>query len=96
MPKGYIIAHITVKNPEAYKEYILRDTPILRDLGGTFIIRGGQAQVMEGETQERHVVIEFPSYEQALTAFNDPEYQEVANIRRANAESTIVVVEGAE
>ena len=42
----------------------------------------------------RHVVIEFPSYEAALTAYNDPEYQEVAEIRRRCAESTIIVVEG--
>jgi uncharacterized protein (DUF1330 family) len=95
MPKGYIIAHVTVKNPEAYKEYVERDTPILKNLGGNFVIRGGQSQVMEGSAHERHVVIEFPSYEAALTAYNDPEYQEVAEIRRNNADSTIIVVEGA-
>ena len=94
MPKGYIVAHVTVRNPEAYKEYIERDTPILKALGGTFVIRGGQAQVMEGESLERHVVIEFPSYEAALAAYNDPEYQEVAEIRRRNADSVIIVVEG--
>ena len=94
MPKGYIIAHVTVKNPEAYKEYVVKDTPILQGLGGRFIIRGGTAEVKEGETQERHVVIEFPSYEAALAAYNDTEYQQVAEIRRRNAENTIVVVEG--
>ena len=94
MPKGYIIGHITVTDPEAYPEYVRRDTPILKDLGGDFIIRGGQSQVMEGETNERHVVIEFPSYEAALAAYNDPDYQEVAEIRRNAAKSVIVVVEG--
>ncbi len=94
MPKGYIIGHITVNDPEAYKEYVTRDTPILQGLGGRFIIRGGQAQVMEGEALQRHVVIEFPSYEAALTAYNDPAYQEVAAIRRRTAESVIIVVEG--
>ncbi|MBW4706954.1 DUF1330 domain-containing protein [Roseobacter sp. YSTF-M11] len=94
MPKGYIIAHITVTNPDAYKEYVIKDTPILEGLGGRFVIRGGQAQVVEGESLERHVVIEFPSYAQALAAYNDPEYQEVAEIRRRNAESSIIVVEG--
>ncbi len=95
MPKGYIIGHITVTNPDAYKEYVERDTPILQALGGQFIVRGGQAEVMEGETLMRHVVIEFPSYAQAMTAYNDPEYQEVADIRRRNADSVIIVVEGA-
>lgn len=94
MPKGYFIAHITVRNPEAYKEYVTRDTPILQRLGGTFIIRGGQSTIVEGSLHERHVVIEFPSYQAALDAYNDPEYQEVADIRRRNADSSIVIVEG--
>ncbi len=94
MPKGYIMGHITVKDPEAYKEYVERDTPILNALGGQFVIRGGQSEVPEGETLQRHVLIEFPSYEAALAAYNDPEYQEVAEIRRRNADSVIIVVEG--
>lgn len=96
MPKGYIIGHITVNDPEAYKEYVVRDTPILHALGGRFIVRGGQSQVMEGQTLSRHVVIEFPSYEAALKAYNDPDYQEVADIRRRTADSVILVVEGTE
>ncbi len=94
MPKGYIIGHITVNDPEAYKEYVEKDTPILQGLGGTFIVRGGQSQLMEGDAHERHVVIEFPSYEAAVTAYNDPDYQEVAKIRQRTADSTILLVEG--
>lgn len=94
MPKGYIIGHITVRDPEAYKEYVERDTPILKRLGGTFVVRGGQSEIMEGETFARHVVIEFPSYQEALAAYNDPDYQEVAKIRKRTADSTILVVEG--
>jgi uncharacterized protein (DUF1330 family) len=94
MPKGYFIAHITVRDPEAYKEYVARDTPILEALGGKFIVRGGQSEMMEGSLLQRHVVIEFPSYEAALAAYNDPGYQEVADIRRRSAESSVVIVEG--
>lgn len=94
MPKGYIIGHITVRDMHAYKEYVEKDTPILTGLGGRFIVRGGQSQVMEGEVHERHVVIEFPSYDAALAAYNDPEYQEVMKIRQRTADSTILVVEG--
>lgn len=94
MPKGYIIGHIKVTNPDTYPEYVRRDTPILESFGAGFVVRGGKGQVLEGEAGDRHVVIEFPSYEAALAAYNDPEYQKVADIRRASAESTIIVVEG--
>ncbi len=94
MPKGYIIGHITVNDPEAYKEYVEKDTPILKALGGSFIIRGGTSEVAEGESLNRHVVIEFPSYEAAKAAYNDPEYQKVAEIRRRTADSVIILVEG--
>lgn len=94
MPKGYLIGHITVRDPEGYKEYVEKDTPILEGLGGRFIVRGGQAQVVEGEAHARHVVIEFPSYEQAVAAYNDPAYQEVMRIRQRTADSTIILVEG--
>jgi uncharacterized protein (DUF1330 family) len=96
MPKGYIIGHITVTDPEAYREYIEKDTPILQARGARFVVRGGQSQVMEGQAHERHVVIEFPSYAEALAAYHDPDYQAVAEIRRGSAQSTILVVEGAE
>ncbi|MFT4961037.1 MAG: hypothetical protein ACI92Z_002123, partial [Paracoccaceae bacterium] len=79
MPKGYIIAHITVTDPDAYPEYVRLDTPILQGLDGQFVVRGGQSQVVEGTAHDRHVVIEFPSYEAALKAYNDPEYQKVAD-----------------
>ncbi|SMX38410.1 hypothetical protein MAA8898_01588 [Maliponia aquimaris] len=94
MPKGYIIGHITVHDPEAYKTYVARDTPILLGLGGRFLVRGGQAEVVEGAAEDRHVVFEFDSYDRARAAYHDPAYQEVAQIRRASATSTIMVAEG--
>ncbi|WP_292287887.1 DUF1330 domain-containing protein [Marivita sp.] len=94
MPKGYIIGHITVSDPEAYKEYIERDTPILESFGGRFIVRGGRSETMEGDSEDRHVVIEFDDFDAAKRAYHDPGYQEVAEIRRCTATSTIILVEG--
>ena len=94
MPKGYLICHITVNDPEAYKEYVEKDTPILLGLGGSFVVRGGRSETPEGEPLNRHVVIEFPSFEAAKAAYNDPEYQKVAEIRRRTADSVIILVEG--
>ncbi|SFQ50061.1 Uncharacterized conserved protein, DUF1330 family [Roseivivax halotolerans] len=94
MPKGYIIAHITVEDPEAYREYVEKDTPILTGLGGRFIVRGGPSEVVEGASHDRHVVIEFDDYASAERAYRDPDYQAVADIRRRTAQSTIILAEG--
>lgn len=94
MPKGYIIGHITVTDPERYPDYVAKDTPILESHGATFIVRGGKSELREGDAGERHVVIEFDSFEAAKAAYEDPDYQAVADIRRASAESTIILVEG--
>lgn len=95
MPKGYIIGHITVTDPEGYPEYVRLDTPILQSHGAGFVVRGGRQEVLEGTAGQRTVVIEFESFEAAKAAYDDPEYQEVAEIRRRCATSTILVVEGA-
>ncbi len=94
MPKGYIIAHIDVTDPERYPEYVRRDTPILERFGAEMVVRGGRGEVLEGSAGDRHVVMAFPSYEAALSAYNDPEYQEVAKIRRDCSTGTIIVAEG--
>ena len=54
MPKGYIIGHITVTDPEGYPEYVRCDTPILESHGAKFIVRGGQSETPEGQAQDRH------------------------------------------
>lgn len=94
MPKGYIIGHITVNDPAAYDEYIIRDTPMITAYGGRPIVRGGTSEVPEGPAFDRHVIFEFPDYESAKALYYSPEYQEVAEIRRKNATSQIVLVEG--
>ena len=94
MAKGYLIGHITVKNPDAYAEYVRLDTPILEKYGGRFLVRGGQSEAPETPVKDRHVVIEFPDYETARRCYFSEEYQKVAEIRKANAISDIVIVEG--
>lgn len=94
MPKGYIIGHITVTDPQAYQEYIIRDTPIIESYGGKPIVRGGEAITMDGPAYARHVIFEFPDFASAKALYDDPEYTEVRKIREANAESMIVLVEG--
>ena len=94
MPKGYIIGHVTIHDPEAYKAYAARNDALFGRHGGRFLVRGGTARTLEGESHPRHVVVEFPTYEAARAAYDDPDYQDNMKIRQANADGTIIVVEG--
>jgi uncharacterized protein (DUF1330 family) len=94
MPKGYIIGNITLNDADGYKPYSARNDEIVPRYGGRFLARGGAAEILEGDGRPRHVIIEFPSYADALAFYNDPDYQENMKIRQANSEGTILVVEG--
>lgn len=94
MPKGYIIGHVTVTDPEAYQEYVALNTPVLAGFGAKPLVRGGASETPEGPEFTRHVVFEYPSFEAAKAAYYSPEYQEIMKIRIENASSMIVLVEG--
>lgn len=94
MPKGYIMAHVKVTDPDAYKNYASKNDAIFSKYGGTYLVRGGASQAPEGHPYDRHVIIEFPSFEAAQNAYADPEYAENLKIRLAASDSSVVIVKG--
>ena len=81
---AYWVARANITDPVAYKRYTDRVPDIVSHHGGKVLARGGRYRIMEGpETFHRHVVIEFPTLEQAVACFESPEYQEAAAFRRA-------------
>jgi len=94
MPKGYWIGHVTVTNPDGYKEYVAANAEPLRKYGGRFIVRGGKHETRSGTERQRHVIIEFDSFEQAKACYDSPEYQAAAKIRDENGVVDLVIVEG--
>jgi len=94
MPKGYIIGHVTVTDPENYPKYIAADNPVFEAWDAKFLVRGGEFEGPEGPVRDRHVVIEFESYEKALACYHSPEYQAAAKLRQAYSDSEIMIVRG--
>ncbi len=92
--KGYIVARVHVTDPEGFEEYLKIGLPSLDRFGGRSLVLGGQYTTLEGTERERHVVIEFDSYQQALDCYHSPEYQAAANLRKRYADTDLVVVEG--
>ena len=93
---GYVLAEIEITNPDGYKEYTTMVPATIRQYGGRFLVRGGNSQVLEGEwPQRRRVIIEFPSFEQARTWFDSPEYEKPPARRHANSNGRLLLLEGA-
>ncbi|MEM1159806.1 MAG: DUF1330 domain-containing protein [Pseudomonadota bacterium] len=91
----YSIGHISVTNPEAYKEYVEKAPETIAAHGGRYLVRAGHATVVEGGFQnDRHVVLEFPTREALEGWYNSPEYQAVLPIRLANSTGDMVFVDG--
>jgi uncharacterized protein (DUF1330 family) len=66
----------------------------MRAHGGRYIVRGGRAEIMEGATGARHVVVAYPSYAAAQAAYHDPAYQALIAIRQQHSDGTIIIAEG--
>ncbi len=96
MPKGYWIAHVDVRDPERYKDYVATAKPAFERFGANFLARGGDYSVMEGNGRARNVVIEFPSKQAAIDCYNSPEYQAAKAIRVTVADADMVIVDGFE
>jgi uncharacterized protein (DUF1330 family) len=94
MAKGYWIANVDVRNADGYKEYVAALPDILRKFGGRYVTRGGRADVVEGKSRSRIVVLEFPSYEAAMACYRSPEYAKAIPLRTANADADLIVIEG--
>jgi uncharacterized protein (DUF1330 family) len=95
---AYWLARSRVVDPVEYKKYTDLVPGIIARHGGKILARGGKFRIMEGpEKFQRFIVIEFPTFAQAVACFTSPEYDEAAVFRRNGAgEVENVIVEGVE
>ena len=70
MAKGYWVGcYREIKDPAALAEYAKHAGPAILAGGGKFLARGGRVQAFDAGIGERTVVVEFPSFEQALATY---------------------------
>ena len=80
---AYWIARSRIDDPVAYKRYTDLAGDIVARHGGKVLARGGKFRIMEGpETFHRFIVVEFPTFEQAVACFESKEYQDASRHRR--------------
>ena len=82
MAKGYWIAHVTVTDPERYKDYVAANAAAFKKYNAKFLVRGGAYEQRAGtDKKQRHVILEFDSYATAKACYDSPEYQAACKIR---------------
>ena len=95
MAKGYWIAHVHVTDPDEYKKYVEGARAAFLAHDARFLARGGQFTELEGaQGRERHVVIEFPSYQAALDCYRSDAYQAARAFRAEAGVATLTIIEG--
>jgi uncharacterized protein (DUF1330 family) len=78
MPKAYwVVTYRSVKNSEAWKAYAKIAVPAIESAGGRFLARSNPTKTYEAGMNERVVLVEFPSLDQAVACHDTPAYKEV-------------------
>ncbi len=93
--KAYVIYLGDILDEAQYQIYKEHVAPNISDAGGKYLVRGGDAKLLEGELPaSRTVILEFPSRQAALAWNQSEEYAEIKKLREGAAQATIYVVDG--
>ncbi|MBD1398854.1 DUF1330 domain-containing protein [Pontibacter sp. JH31] len=92
---AYIIVEVNVTDPATYEDYKKLTPGSLEPFDGKFIVRGGAAELLEGEQEpNRMVVLEFPTMEKAKAWWSSEEYAPAKAIRQSASTTRMIAVEG--
>ncbi|WP_109478201.1 DUF1330 domain-containing protein [Paraburkholderia sp. C35] len=97
MAKGYwVAAYRAITDESKLAAYGALAGPAVAAAGGKFLARGGEVLAFEAGLKERTVVVEFPSFEQAVTAYKSEAYQKALAALGDGAERDARIVAGVE
>ena len=92
---AYVIAQLTVTDPEGFEAYRQAVQPVVEAHRGRFLVRGGPVSSLEGEPgRPRIIVLEFPDKSAAESFYNSPEYRAVQPLRLNSTTGSVIVAEG--
>ncbi len=94
--KAYVLFDVNIIDMARYQDFMQLVKPAIEAAGGTYLVRGAEHKVLEGDwNPDRLVIFEFPSVEAAEAFYFSDEYQNGAKkIRDECSTAKVVVVEG--
>ncbi len=91
---GYWIVRGTIKDQAAFEEYVRLWNPIAERYGASYLTGGKGHQTREGKDYQRVVIVQFPSYEQAVACYDDPDYRAALVPAMLAYDRDLVIVDG--
>jgi uncharacterized protein (DUF1330 family) len=97
MPKGYFFVEVEITDPAAYEAYRTSVPEIIAAHGGRILVRGEDAQPLDGVLpHRRRVIVEFDSPEAVKTFYYSDAYQTVKPIRLKASKGFACLLTGTE
>ncbi len=91
----YMIAEVTITDPELYSEYVEKVPEVIRRYGGRYLARGGKVYPLAGDWRpERVILLEFETLEKLRECFGSPDYRRLTPLRERSTISRSIIVEG--
>lgn len=95
MARAYWIGfYRSIRKPENLAAYAKLAGPAIESAGGRFVVRGTPVKTYEAGLDQRTVMIEFDSVEQAMRAYESAAYQSALKVLGDAAERDIRIVAG--
>jgi len=93
--KAYLVLDLTVNDFDGFRTYIAEIPTFIARHSGQYIVSGVEPTTIEGDWKpERLVIIEFPARENAEAFLDDPEIQDLFEVRDRTTTSRLVLADG--
>ena len=91
---GYWIIRGNLRDADALQQYIDAFQPLGERYQVELVVAAGSMRTVEGPEFGRHMVLRFPSYQQALDCYDDADYQALLPLVERAQQREMVIVEG--
>jgi uncharacterized protein (DUF1330 family) len=92
---AYVISEVDVHDPAAFEAYRALAAKTIAQYGGRYLVRGGEAELLEGGPPPKAIVIvEFSTMARLKEWYASSEYAEALKLRTSALQRRLLFVEG--
>ena len=92
---AYLLVDLDIHDPEGFQEYRSKVPEFITRHGGKYLVAGGEFEIIEGNWQpHRLALFKFPDRQSIRNFCFDPDFAEIAAIRRRSSKTIAVAIDG--